>query len=369
MFCLFLGRTGSGKSYEMTTHHVLPALQSGRMVVTNLPLNLEAIYSFFPETRGLIKLVHPTKINPNPFTTRDDYIHDWRHPETNQGPLIIIDEAHKSFPKGRTNNDTLEFLAESRHAGVDVYYATQGVRKIDGNVIDLTDLTYRFSKARAFGSTKRYIRKVIDGTRGEVFNESVREYNHAYFKFYQSHTMSNKAVVEAQAKDIKPIWQTWPFIGTALCFTAVIPMAFAGWLNPFPDAPVKPTEVNTAYVHPEPPQQIEQLPAQTADISGPTIAENAAQVVVPKKPEHPYHKVNMHVGASITNYDRQLILIRASQNGQTVFNLTSDELQIAGYEIDVISECSVHLEYRQTGYSEYLTCDKPAQSGATPSIN
>ncbi len=35
------GIPGSGKSYEATVYHVLAALQTGRLVITNLPLNVE----------------------------------------------------------------------------------------------------------------------------------------------------------------------------------------------------------------------------------------------------------------------------------------------------------------------------------------
>jgi zona occludens toxin len=35
------GRPGSGKSYEAVVTHILPALQQGRKIVTNIPLNIE----------------------------------------------------------------------------------------------------------------------------------------------------------------------------------------------------------------------------------------------------------------------------------------------------------------------------------------
>ena len=35
------GRPGSGKSYEAVIRHIMPALKAERMVVTNIPLNVE----------------------------------------------------------------------------------------------------------------------------------------------------------------------------------------------------------------------------------------------------------------------------------------------------------------------------------------
>lgn len=41
------GLMGGGKSYELIRYHVLPALQKGRKVITNLPLVMEAWEQMF----------------------------------------------------------------------------------------------------------------------------------------------------------------------------------------------------------------------------------------------------------------------------------------------------------------------------------
>lgn len=365
MFALFLGRTGSGKSYELTNFHVIPALQSGRMVVTNLPLNIEWIYQAIPEARGLIKIISPSKLNPRPFSSVTDYLHEWRHPDTNQGPLIAIDEAHKALPKGKTSIDVLEFMAESRHAGVDIYFATQGTRKIDQNVIDLVDITYRFTKARAAGSDKRYIRKVIDGVRGEVMNTTFRTYRPELFKFYQSHTMSNKAITESTANDIKPLWQHWTIIGSGLCFAYVVFAGFNGWLNPFRSAEATTEKQST--VQPV----LQQKPSEMIAMTPEPINEPEQNIKSKPQPElqakqtdeskigHPYSKVNFHVSGSLFNAKHTVALITASQNGQPVFYLNTDELIKAGYEIKFVADCAINIKYPKTGYDENITCNMP----------
>lgn len=50
------GIPGSGKSYEAVVFHVLPALQSGRLVITNLPLLVEAFAALDPAFRSLIQI-------------------------------------------------------------------------------------------------------------------------------------------------------------------------------------------------------------------------------------------------------------------------------------------------------------------------
>ena len=46
------GIPGSGKSYEATVYHVLAALQTGRLVITNLPLNVEVFAAIDPAYRS-----------------------------------------------------------------------------------------------------------------------------------------------------------------------------------------------------------------------------------------------------------------------------------------------------------------------------
>ncbi|MGB6097665.1 MAG: zonular occludens toxin domain-containing protein [Comamonas thiooxydans] len=50
------GIPGSGKSYEAVAYHVLPALQAGRKVITNLPLNIDALAAIDPTYRDLVEV-------------------------------------------------------------------------------------------------------------------------------------------------------------------------------------------------------------------------------------------------------------------------------------------------------------------------
>ncbi|MHA6613038.1 zonular occludens toxin domain-containing protein [Photobacterium damselae] len=59
MINLIMGRPGGGKSYEAVVYHVLPAIQSGRMVITNLPINLDVVSSVLGEDKAkLIKIIN-----------------------------------------------------------------------------------------------------------------------------------------------------------------------------------------------------------------------------------------------------------------------------------------------------------------------
>lgn len=374
MFCLFLGRTGAGKSYELTAHHILPALASGRMVVTNLPINIPVLLQVYPEYKDLIKVLPWKAGTPQRFSEIEDYLHEWRHEDTNQGPLIVIDEAHKALPKGKTNQELLEFLAESRHEGLDIYIATQGTRKVHADVIDLIDITYKFVKARAAGSQKRYIRKVIDGVRGSVMNTDIRDYESQYFRFYQSHTKSNKAVLESLSGDVKPIWKHWTFQGAAVCMLGVVVMFFNGNFNiivkqkdNIENAQKVKRDIHSELTithEPESEPEIFMIDTDESplEVSSVSMAPVPQPEPVPEPDNHPYYKVELHFSALIYKDDKSLVLVTASQNGQSVFNITNDDLIHAGYEVDVISSCSLKLSYPDTGYEDYLTCTTPTQN-------
>jgi len=50
------GIPGSGKSYEAVVYHVLHALKRRRLVITNLPLDLEAFAAIDPDWLHLIEI-------------------------------------------------------------------------------------------------------------------------------------------------------------------------------------------------------------------------------------------------------------------------------------------------------------------------
>jgi zona occludens toxin len=61
---LLLGAPGGGKSYEATVYHIIPALEKGRKVITNLPLNLEELEKIIPGCSSLIEIRIKTRSKP-----------------------------------------------------------------------------------------------------------------------------------------------------------------------------------------------------------------------------------------------------------------------------------------------------------------
>ncbi|HDZ5415938.1 TPA: assembly protein [Vibrio harveyi] len=223
MIYAIVGRPGGGKSYEAVTYHVIPAIEQGRKVITNLTLNVDHFCKIFGEhVRDLIQVVDGQLDNfgsmSRPFSALSDYQDEWRN-ASGQGPLYVIDEAHMSLPNRKISVEVLEWYSMHRHYGVDLILVTQSIKKIHTDIKEMVEVTYRCTKNTALGSNTSYTKKVQDGWRGDVVNTSIRKYKSSYFPFYKSHSKSNAAVLEAQAQDIVPLWRRWPIIGSAIFLT------------------------------------------------------------------------------------------------------------------------------------------------------
>jgi zona occludens toxin len=217
-----LGPPGAGKSYEAVVYQVLPALQQGRKVITNLPLNLEKFSLLDPAYSALIEVRKATSDNLKPFSDVADYQDPWRHPEHGYGPLYVIDECHIPMPRGGTGRDVEEWYSLHRHEGADLVLMTQSYGKVSKSICDLVQTVIVLRKNTALGSQKSYRREVRDGlTRANrIGKPAIRTYKKEYFSLYQSYTRGGKA--EAGASDIRPIWKRWEFYSAGVALLIVL---------------------------------------------------------------------------------------------------------------------------------------------------
>jgi zona occludens toxin len=387
MINLLLGAPGGGKSYEAVAYHVLPALNQGRKVITNLPLVLDA---FPPEQRALLEIRSEAKgkaaarsggllddpedddgeVFRRAFSTADCYGDAWRHPESGSGPLYVIDECHMCLPAGKALRKVREWYSMHRHEFADVLLITQSYGKVHRDIIDLVQVCYRVRKATAFGSNNGYIRKVFDGVRGDCVNTGVRKYDKKYFKFYRSHTKSSQAGQELAANDIVPLWKRWPFIGLAICVVLFVGILASGKdLNP-----MKPPKHDAV---------VARSKALGDGASAPDIARPDRRPEAARKDEHgeraggkgaeggrqaqsaagPFAGLGIHVMGRVGVHGREIYSLTMSQNGQRIFTTTSDELVEAGYKVKRISDCAMAFSFG--GVDMVAVCDAP-QIAVTP---
>lgn len=395
MINLLLGPSGGGKSYEANVFHVLVAVQQGRKVITNLPINLDYYAAIEPRSRELIEIRTASKgtrrveakpgeyeIVPAPvFGAIEDYGSDWRHPDPKKGygPLYVIDECHKALPSGAgTPRIVREWYAEHRHEQCDVLLITQSYGKIHKDIRDNAQLVYRVKKANFLGRSNSYIRKVQEGVRGEVVAITEREYEPKYFKLYKSHTKSLGAAVEALAEDVSPLFLKVRRLGFFVMFLGVVFLA-ATVANKFRDR--KPPQKTTATAEhgarsaastpraarelAPPPTQPVPTPSAPAEPSQP---EKAGVVAVSEPVRHPFEGLGVHVLGHIDSAGARLFLFGLSQNGQMVHRLYSRDFSDAGYTVEVISECVAKLSYGE--WTKWVRCDYPTTStGVATSVS
>ena len=401
MINLLLGSSGSGKSYEACAFHILNALQNGRRVITNMPVQVDAYAAIDPAFRDLLEIRRkPQPIRgtwtptaeggaftlfedghvemPDPdaraFGGVWDYFTTWRDRETGAGPLFVVDECQYCIPAKATQRAVEEWAALHRHFNVDVLYITQSYGKISQAIRDNVQMVYRCRKNVALGAPSSYTRKVQDGLRGEVVNTTIRKYNAKYFGLYKSHTQG-VAAEEFKGTDIRPWWKNWTFIGAGICACIVVSMALGGKIkNPLDSSNVVKAPPRPGYqgaVQPSPQPSQDRASVAPSSPAQPVI--DLKTMVKADKPEgeevepEPYGTVGLHIMGVIRDGKRERWSFMASQNGLPVHYLTELDLVKAGYRFKGLTDCSGYLTWK--GKTRPVLCDLPQQApgvGAPP---
>jgi zona occludens toxin len=191
----YTGLPGSGKSYGVVKHVILPALEKGRRVWTNVPLKLSLLDDKYPGKITLFSI--------------DDLLSDsdWFQNTFSPGATIVIDEAWRLWPQGLKANNMLQghksFLAEHRHMvgsdglSTEIVLVTQDLSQLSTYPRNLTEFTYRAEKLSSVGQSNRYR---IDIYRGAISGPNPPErlrtrqlfgkYEPDVYQYYTSQTMS-----------------------------------------------------------------------------------------------------------------------------------------------------------------------------------
>jgi zona occludens toxin len=115
----YTGLPGSGKSYGVVEHVIVPALVEGRAVYTNIPLNELEIFKYL-QTKGM------NRINIHPFSIDDAKEKEGYMAGIPGGAVIVIDEIWRLWPSGMKANG-----AKEDHKSF-VFPAPAGMNRHDG---------------------------------------------------------------------------------------------------------------------------------------------------------------------------------------------------------------------------------------------
>lgn len=216
----YVGRMGSGKSFEVVSNVIVPALARGRRVVSNIAgLNYDAIKEFLvasgtPEggVGELVNIAHDDVTKPGFWRTdKDD--EEGVDPVIQPGDLIALDEIWRFFEGfAKPSERCMNFFRMHRHfthpvSGVacDVAIITQDVNDIGRKVKSVVEETYRMEKHTAIGSTKRYRIDIFKGasvTKNKFLRSLQRSYDAKYFPLYSSHSQKKEGAADAVEENI-----------------------------------------------------------------------------------------------------------------------------------------------------------------------
>lgn len=400
------GIPGSGKSYEAVVYHVLPMLQQGRKVITNLPLNVEMLaaidpsytelvelrrrpkpvlgvwnadtmddngngsaFKLFNEHSDLSEVVHAVDRANRPadpvsvFGHVWDFYSTWKHPETGQGPVFIIDECHLALPAVGTDREVVEFFKLHRHFNCDFLLMTQSFRDINQPIARLMAMMVRCRKADILGKKDSYIRKVHAGYRGAVISTEERRYKPQYFPLYKSHTQGN-SVAESGAQDVAPLSVklrrfTWGF----WIFTAIV-IAWMYWPKSDQKKVQKTSDMQWSKdfkaLPPGGTLRAPATPGQAAKSASEAQAAAPAQPASAADPDaipEPYASKGLHLTGRITMGAQTIYTFAVSSSGQRISTIDSRDLHAMGYKWQPLTDCAGTLRWKDK--AQAITCDAP----------
>lgn len=348
----YVGLPGSGKSYGVLVNVILPALERGQRVVTNIPLNLDKIAALSFDT----KLI--TQLERVPGTAA------WI--DGTAGACIVIDEAYHWWPSG-LKADAMPiaqrtFFAEHRHRSAggfstQIAIVVQDLGMLASFVRQLVDKTFRAVKLDAVGADTRFRVDVYQGAvTGPNPPAKLRlssEHGKYEAKFYECYTSQTQAQggsfgTQKRADKRSTVWSSWT-MRFAILALVLLPFMVAGVacsLKNFKDSvTAKPKHLQDAKPAPAPapppppsapPVTVAALPVAAPQVTAPAPAQ-PAEPPKPKEPE--LSKLWRIIGVAVrTDGTGQALLATTGARRW----ITLDVCQRKGIDVDMI--CTVDGE-------------------------
>lgn len=202
---VYTGLMGGGKSYEVVASVILPAIEQGRRVVTNVDgINEELIRAHLikvckadPEKFG--RVVHVTNDN----VQEEGFFPDEANPEhesvVKAGDLLCIDEAWRFWGKDTRALPPLhmQFFRMHRHyvhketgTACDVALIVQSITDLNSSLRAVVEMTAAMTKLKTLGLTKSYRVDLYEGgrvTKAAKFETFIKRYDKRIFPLYQSY--------------------------------------------------------------------------------------------------------------------------------------------------------------------------------------
>jgi zona occludens toxin len=230
---VYTGVPGAGKSYGMIEQALLPAMEKGRRVLTNIGgVDPDKVHDYcakkWPEADlgEVVLFTGEQSLKPGFWPTEatgdaDTFVRG--------GDLVIFDEWKLTYPsRGKLPSDDLEpFLRWHRHltdakgVACDVIIGTQLLTDIHRDFRGLVERSYKFRKLKAVGLKKAFAWDAYEGhlqPKGTAFRTGNGTYKPEVFALYQSYATDGDGQELATDKRTN-IWTKGVFVmmaGTVL---------------------------------------------------------------------------------------------------------------------------------------------------------
>ncbi|MHB0765128.1 zonular occludens toxin domain-containing protein [Stutzerimonas sp. NM35] len=284
----YTGLPGHGKSYGVVEHVIIPSLKQGRHVVTNIPLDIDALLVDFGGTVEQL---------PEDWFERAD-LGELAPP----GTVLVLDELWRRWPNGmKANAARLEdkaLLAEHRHRvdakgrSMRVVLVTQDLAQIASWARALVETTYRMVKK----SKKLYrvdiYRGAVTGPRppkSALLRQTAGKFKPDVYRYYQSATQSQSGAVgdESVADSRGSFLRSWGLWGLVLIVVIGAIVGIRGVASYF-----------TPQSDKSPPSTAPALPPSQPVAPAPSVNRAAAQVYS-SKPSGPVMSAVWRVGGHV----------------------------------------------------------------------
>ncbi|MFA0062458.1 zonular occludens toxin domain-containing protein [Vibrio cyclitrophicus] len=375
---IVLGVPGGGKSYYSCYKYVLPTLQEGRKVITNLPLNVPYLTEILGIDKSLIEIRMGASGSPyEAFETADDFKDSWRN-EKNQAPLVIIDEAHFCLPKNKKAKEVQgirEFFSTHRQEGYDVVLITQTKKAIPRDILDLCEYRYTLQKKQVFKIFglfgNKYKVSIFDQNDNEV-GSKIESYKKDVFKCYNSHLLSKGEIRETDASTgVGSIWlKPQMLLSYAFISFFAYKFTFGGLgfnldeLNSSNALKTNESSIDFENIEFEEVSDLENFSVSKSKSSfedsnisleeSSVPAEDKKVVIEYLSQSHPLDKKIMQIRSWIGG--TAFVSLYDKDSKENVSTIKSDSLEKMGYKVEIFSECSIKMTYEKIEF--FIDCSE-----------
>jgi len=219
------GLMGSGKSYEVVTAVILPALAKGRRVVTNIEgIQPDKIAAYIESKMGVPPDLQGKVIScENSDLSKDDFFPNSSDPATwgivRGGDLVCIDEAWRFWGgSSSVTKNHMIFFREHRHfvdpatsVSCDLAVIVQDVSDLHRSLKNVIEMSVVTRKAKTLGLHKVYSVTVFEGWKQystRKISVQTKKYDPDIFPLYNSYSggSGKEVVVDGRQSVFSSIW-------------------------------------------------------------------------------------------------------------------------------------------------------------------